>query len=235
MPYRRLPNTDSARLKALQKAIFMGKELPPFKLSFTQSTLQRIQSFLPAFEKAMTEQRQAFSNQIKRNKDYIALMKKAKLYISRGDLPSNTNEFYNLKKYQRKLPTLNTEADLIKWGELIINGETQRLQRGLSPVTNPTIAVVKVRYENFLDGYKFQKTLQKNTSRTLNELAGMRDEADQIIISVWNEVEASFKDLPEDLKREKAMEYGINYVYRKNEIGRITLFSGSRIEFGQDL
>ena len=50
MPYRRLPNTDVARLKALKQAYQKGKELPPFKLAFSQSTFNKVQSFLPNFE-----------------------------------------------------------------------------------------------------------------------------------------------------------------------------------------
>ena len=43
MPYRRLPNTDVARLRALRIAFEKGKELPPFQLAFSQTTLQKIQ------------------------------------------------------------------------------------------------------------------------------------------------------------------------------------------------
>ena len=82
MPYRRLPNTDNARHKALIKAYEKGKDTPPFKLAFSQSTYQKIVSFLPGFEKKIIHQRSALSKQIERNKDYHSLQKKAKLYIS---------------------------------------------------------------------------------------------------------------------------------------------------------
>jgi len=95
---------------------------------------------------------------------------------------------------------------------------------GYAPITNPTIAVVKVHYDNFLEAYKFQKMLQKNHARALNNLSELRSEADDIILNVWNEVEETYKDLPDDLKREKAQNYGLVYVFRKNEIGRISLF-----------
>ena len=61
MPYRRLPNTDVARLRALRTAYTIGKELPPFKLAFSQSTLQKIQSFLPSFEKILLECKHAYT------------------------------------------------------------------------------------------------------------------------------------------------------------------------------
>jgi hypothetical protein len=47
MPYRRLPNTDTARIKAMKTALEKGKELPPNKLAFSSKTIVRLQKFLP--------------------------------------------------------------------------------------------------------------------------------------------------------------------------------------------
>jgi len=135
----------------------------------------------------------------------------------RGDLPDNERNFFGIKEDLAKLPVLNAESDIIKWGEKLILGENLRKAKGLSPITNPTIAVVRVRYEQFLDAYKFQKTLQKNYHRSQEFLTGLRIEADEIILNVWNEVEKKFHDLPDSERREKAEEYGISYVFRKSE------------------
>ena len=235
MPYRRLPNTDNSRHKALLNAYHKGKDTPPFKLAFSQSTYQRIVSFLPEFEKKILHQKSALTRQIERNKDYHALQKKAKLYIShfiqvvnmaiqRGEISGSILDFYKLNGYSKKLPPLNTVEEVIKWGEKLIDGETQRVRRGMNPITNPTIAVVKVRYEKFHEAYTNQKNLQLSNNRALKELADLRPVADQIIVDVWNEVEESFKDLPDDLRREKAAEYGLVYVYRKNELSDQNFF-----------
>jgi hypothetical protein len=229
MPYRRLPNTDAARLRALKIAFERGKEIPPFKLSFSQSTLHKIQTFLPSFEKSIYECKQAYAKQIEKNKKYITVLKKAKIYIShfiqvvnmaihRGDLPVSERKFFGLKEDIKKLPSLNSEADVIKWGEKLILGETIRTREGRSLITNPTIAVVKVRYENFLDGYKYQKMLQKNHQRSQENLDILRIKADEIIVKIWNEVEDFYNKEPEDVRREKAKYYGLIYVYRKNEL-----------------
>lgn len=236
MPYRRLPNTDNSRHKALLRACHKGKDIPPFKLAFSQSTYQRIVSFLPGFEKKIIQQKVALSRQIERNKDYHTLQKKAKLYIShfiqvvnmaiqRGEISSSILDFYKLNGYAKKLPPLNTEEEIIKWGEKLIEGEMQRMRKGMSPITNPTIAVVKVRYEKFLEAYHNQKNLQQVNNRSLKELADLRPLADDIILQTWNEVEESFKDLPDDLRREKAMEYGLVYVFRKNELSDQNFFA----------
>jgi len=235
MPYRRLPNTDSSRLKALKKALEKGKNLTPMDLAYKQSTFQRVRSFLPKWEKAITEHKNSYDIQIKNNKEYQKKLRKARLYIShfiqvvnmaiiRGELQSAVRVYYGIEKDNSKLPALNTETDTIEWGKRLIEGENKRKMSGYAPITNPTIAVVRVHYDNFQEAYNFQKTLQKNHARALNALADLRDEADDIILNVWNEVEDSYNDLPEDLKREKAQKYGLVYVYRKNEIGRISLF-----------
>lgn len=229
MPYRRLPNTDTARIKALQKAYQKGKELPPFKLAFSQSTLQKVMSFIPRFEKAMIQLKTASENQKERNSDHIGQIKKVKMYIShfiqvinmaiqRGEQPIAILDYYNLAEYGCKVPPLNTEEEICIIGRNLIEGETARIRKGLPPITNPTIAVVKVWYEKFLDAYMGQKNLQTVTSRMQKDMADLRPEADEIILTIWNEVEHSFKDLPDDLKREKSCEYGIVYVYRKTEI-----------------
>ncbi|MGF1584575.1 MAG: hypothetical protein ACFCUM_04580 [Bacteroidales bacterium] len=236
MPYRRLPNTDKARLKALNTALTRGREMPPFKLAFTQKSFQKLQSFLTSYENALSYYRQSYITQTKKNKDYSASLKKARIYIShfiqvlnltiiRGELPPVAREYYGLNINESKIPSLNTESDVIKWGDRLIKGESKRVSEGNTPVTNPSIAVVRVRYDIFLEAYHHQKTLKKNTSRTLEQLTTLRSDADEIILQIWNEVEESFKDLPDDLRREKAREYGLVYVYRKNEIDNISFYN----------
>jgi hypothetical protein len=228
MPYRRLPNTDAARLKALKTAYNLGRELPPFKLAFTQNAFQKVQSFLPSFEKVIGESKQAYDNQVDKNKDYLKTLKKAKLYIShfiqvvnmaimRGELPSSERAYFKLDEDDKKAPALNTEQEVIDWGQRIIEGEETRKAKGRGPVTNPTIAVVRVRYEQFMDSYKFQKTLQKNYHRALEKLSEMRATADDIILQVWNEVEDHYRNLSDEEKRKSSEKYGLVYVFRRGE------------------
>lgn len=242
MPYRRLPNTDVARIKALKVAYKKGKELPPFKLAFSQSTYAKIELFINSFEKAMINYKAAYNVQIEKSKDYVILMKKSKLYlshfiqvvnmaISRGELPEKTRTLYGMDIDEQKVPSLNTEKDMIEWGKKIIEGEAKRIMSGQQPITNPSVAVVKVRFENFVESFNHQKILQQNTTRMLNELDALRAKADDIILNIWNEVEASYKDLPDDLKRERSTDYGLVYVYRKNELKGLQLLERSLFDF----
>ncbi|MGC9342026.1 MAG: hypothetical protein ACP5E3_04955 [Bacteroidales bacterium] len=243
MPYRRLPNTDNARLKALRTALNKGKEIPPFKLAFRQGTLTGIQALLPNYENTLSEHKASYNLQLQKSKDYHKMMKKAKMYIShfiqiinmsiqRGEMSSSIRKDFGLTEHEKKLPDLSSEVDILSWGNKLIEAEQKRRMKGLSPVTNPTIAVVKIHVDNFKDACLNQGNLKKRVERAQESLASVRNEADTLIQQLWNEVEDTFKDLPEDLRRHKASEYGVVYVFRKNELKDINLFKASHVQFG---
>ncbi|MCD4769231.1 MAG: hypothetical protein K8R35_03580 [Bacteroidales bacterium] len=229
MPYRRLPNTDAARIRAMREALAIGRKVPPFKLAYTSKSFVELQAYLPNFENIYQMQRQSMSNQVNSNKEYQEIIKKAKIYIShflkvmnlaiqRGDLRPDTPGFYGLSNGHLSIPALSSEKDIIEWGKTIIEGEAKRQRAGRTSITNPTIAVVKVHYEKFLDAWQYQKTLHKRTADYSSKIAKMRKEADSIIVTVWNEVESTFSDKEEEQKRSEAEKYGLVYVFRKEEL-----------------
>lgn len=241
MPYRRLPNTDNARIKAMKRAHERGTELPPFKLAFSQAMYQKIKSELPNFENTIITYRDALTIHADKNKDYQSRMKKARLYIShfiqvvdmgvsRGELPPEIRAYYGLSDKEKKLPNLSNEEDIIHWGSKLIDGERERKLKGMAPITNPTIAVVQVHFEKFIEAYNYQKGLKKRAGNLHDELEQLRNEVDATIQRTWNEVEDTFKDLPEDIRREKSSDYGVVYVFRKNELSGIDLFKSDQIE-----
>ena len=82
MPYRRLPNTDTARIKAMKIALEKGKELPPNKLAYSSKTIVRLQKFLPLFDHNLQLYRHALTSQNKKSKDYNEIVRKARLYLT---------------------------------------------------------------------------------------------------------------------------------------------------------
>jgi hypothetical protein len=137
--------------------------------------------------------------------------------IFRGDLPAETRAFYGLATNESTVPSLTTDNELLSWGRRVIEGEEFRIRKGGSPITNPTIAVVKVRFEKFLETYNNHKILQKKTIDFSERTSDMRKEADDIILSIWNEVEGFVASLPEDMRKCECENYGLVYFYRKNE------------------
>ncbi len=232
MPYRRLPNTDTARIKAMKIALEIGKDLPPSRLSFSSKTIVRLQKFLPLFEHNSQLYRQALASQNKKSKDYGETLKKARIYLThfvrvmnmaiiRGDLPAETRAFYGLATDESTVPSFNAENEMMSWGRRIIEGEEFRIKKGGSPITNPTIAVVKVRFENFIESWTYQNTLVKKTADYTEKNIKLRAEADELILELWNEIEKCHSNLPEDIRKAKNEEYGLVYFYRKGELDKI--------------
>jgi hypothetical protein len=232
MPYRRLPNTDTARIKAMKIALEKGKELPPNKLAYSSKTIVRLQKFLPQFDHNLQLYRQTLTSQNKKSRDYNETVKKARVYLThfirvmnmaifRGELPAETRAFFGLATDESTVPSFNTENDLMNWGRRIIEGEEFRIKKGGSPITNPTIAVVKVRFENFIEAWTYHNTLTKRTINYTEKNQSLRKEADEIILNLWNEVESSHNSLPEDIRKTLCEEYGLVYFYRKGELGKI--------------
>ncbi|PKQ60533.1 hypothetical protein BZG02_18895 [Labilibaculum filiforme] len=232
MPYRRLPNTDSARVRALKSALEISYQTNRFDLAFSFILLQKVETFLPHYELAIRNQRQALSQQSIRSKEYNEKLRKARLYVShfiqvlnftiiRGELKPEVREFYGLKISSKAAPSLLQDAKVIEWGEKLIKGEQERMRTGGNPIYSPSIALVRVNCENFSQAFNNQKTLQNNTQRFSEKVAEYRAEADSLILSLWNEIEAKFSDLSDEEKREKASEYGVVYVWRKGERERL--------------
>jgi hypothetical protein len=234
MPYRRLPNTDASRLKAMRKALEKGKEMPPHKLAFSSKTIMKLEKFLPQFEHSLQLYRDTMSSQNRKNREYYETVKKAKIYlthfirvmnmaITRGELLLETRAFYGLPTDESAVPLMNTENELLTWGRRIIEGEESRIKKGGSPITNPTIAVVKVRFGNFLDALNHHNTLIQKGLEQSEKITDMRREADEIILHLWNEIENTYLNTPDDLRKELCEGYGLVYFYRKNEIEKITI------------
>jgi len=228
MPYRRLPNTDSSRLRAMQKALQMSEGISPLDLTFSPSTYQELKFFYPEYNQAVLYQKETLERQIKKSKNHQEKLKKVKLYVShfiqvlnfailRGELKPEIREYFDLQEYDKKLPLLNSEKDVIEWGKKLIEGEQQRLMNGGTPITNPTIARVKVHYEDYLRTYKNQQYLQEAHNNAQQKMLDLRQKADAVILKLWNEIEDYFSDLSPDEKRANAEKYGVVYVYRKQE------------------
>ena len=229
MPYRRLPNTDQARLRSLNRALEKGEILSMHDLAFSQKIFVEIRGFLPIFSKSLFEYKQSLDNQVSNNQKYQEKLKKARLYVNhfiqvlnlaviRNEIKEEFQPFYGLEESCRSVPDLTSEVSLLEWGQKVIEGEAKRLSKGGSPLYSPSIANVRVHFEIFKDAYNKQKVLQNSTARHLEIVAQQRTTADSIILHLWNEVEERFVTIDDQEERLNACrEYGLIYYYRKGE------------------
>jgi hypothetical protein len=228
MPYRRLPNTDQARLRALKTAQNKGAQLAPMELAFSQKLLFDVKVFIPQYEQVIQQYQFSRDRQAKFGRSLSEYFRMARMYLShflqvvnmsiaRGELKPVIRTFYDLSEDSRAIPEINTEQQLIDWGKKVIEGEEKRMGQGGSRVFNPTIAMVKMRFEKFLETYDFHKDLLKTSQKMHNKVVNEREIADRLIVNIWNEVEARFNDYEPQEKRKRASEYGVVYIFRPSE------------------
>ena len=228
MPYRRLPNTDQARVRALKAAVEKGDVYNVRDLAISLKTLFEARNFLQRFEAAQIYYTQCYENQSRASRKHQANVKTARLYIShfiqvlnlavlRDEIKAVHKKLYDLPD-ANVVPDLLSEASLVEWGKKIIEGEQRRTGQGGIPIYNPTIARVKVHYDIFLDSYERQKNYQALTNRSLDELSSMRERADELILDIWNQVEAKYHGTyPNEDRLDKCRDYGLIYYYRSSE------------------
>jgi hypothetical protein len=228
MPYRRLPNTDQSRLRALRTAIEKEDKLGYNNHIIAFKTILEAKNFLAQFEKQQLQYQQTLDNQINANRRYQQIIHNARLYIShfiqvfnlaviRGDIKKEHKLFYGLDPEIHNVPDLSTETALLQWGKAVVDGENERIRNGGLPIYNPAIAKVKVHYEVFKEYKSTQKIHQNTTNRQWEELVNLREKGDAIILEIWNQVESRFKDLTPYEKLQQCKTYGLIYYYRKGE------------------
>lgn len=228
MPYRRLPNTDQARLRALRAAIRQGGQQTYNEQVISFASLREAENFLNVFEKQSILYKQTFENQVNANKKYQQVLNNVRMYIShfiqvfnlsviRGEIKKEQKLLYQLDPDTHNLPDLSTETAILEWGQNIITGENERIRHGGMPIYNPTIAKVHVHYEMFKEYKSGQRLSQATTNRNWEELVNLREKGDKIILDIWNQVEDFYKDETPYKKLTKCQQYGLVYYYRRNE------------------
>lgn len=239
MPYRRLPNTDNARIRAMKMAV----EKKRFYLHGDVFSIDmfHLENLLRNFEASQSYYKKSLETQANSNRKFQKLIRDARLYVShfiqvlnlcvmRNELKPVVKKHYKLPLDNFAVPDLSSNDALLEIGQNIVDGEQARLMEGGTPIYNPSIARVNVAFSLFKDAYVSQRQYQGITNRTLDELAGQRGEIDEILRELWNQIEESFANLPEEERLKKCKEFGVVYYYRKGEV----IPEGEKVEMEED-
>lgn len=228
MPYRRLPNTDAARLKAL-KTVLENNDIYTARNRFVDwKTLNRAQ---PAYDKLFTACQQykvSFQAQSRNSSKIDKLHHKALMYVShflqvlfmsveRGEIRRQNLALYGLPTDSTSLPKIKNAEALIELGTKTIEGEKARLKKGGRPIYNPTIGMVTTHFDIFKETYEQQKTLQTRTLKALSDVKALRPETDDIILSLWNQIEKHFENASREDMVEECKKLGVVYYTRKTK------------------
>jgi|GEM_PF-19496 len=227
MPYRRLPNTDQARVRALSTALEESDQ-QHLQLVISYQTQHEAKVLLQKFEQAIGLYKQTYENQVNANKDFQQIFRNARLYIShfiqvlnlavqRSEIKTEYKKLYHLDPEDFSVPDMVSAESLIEWGQNIIEGEALRMKAGGIPLYNPAIAKVKVHYDIFKEYRDNQLFLQQNTARYGDKVSDLRQPVDDLILDIWNQIEGFFNDLPPYKRMESCKQFGVIYYYRRGE------------------
>ncbi len=229
MPYRRLPNTDQARLRALKAAIQQVKAVSPADLRFSQRTALEVASFTPLFEQAVQQYLDSKDRQASVSKQVADAGAVARLYLShfiqvfnmciaRGEIKAEMRDKLGLGDCGAAVPDLASNQQVVDWGHKVVEGEEARMAAGGgNRIYNPSIALVKVKLQIFEENYNKQRDILQTIQKYHDKLDDVRKKADDIILKVWNEVEEALAPIDSDEKREICQAYGLVYFYRPQE------------------
>ena len=231
MPYRRLPNTDQARLRALKTAVQRASETDFSEQVIPYRLAAEAETCLLKLENVVSQNYTNIDTMINDSRRYRKLVQNVRMYIShfiqvlnlavqRGEIKREMKRLYHLDESKTALPDLSTEDDLLRWGKNIIEGETMRMSQGGIAINCPAINKVKVHYEMFAESQRNQSLHRMSASRVSEDLETLRTEADALIVQIWDAVTAHYANrLP--YERMKCCEnYGLKFYYRTGETPR---------------
>ena len=234
MPYRRLPKTDQARIRALRNAVDSSVQGGVFTNVLSHNTYYRAKTFLDKFSREVSIYKRCVAEQSTKrgNEKYEAALKRARMYVShfiqvlsmsimRGEIARDKRPYYGLVQDEDTVPNLFSEASVLEWGVKIIEGERRRQAEGGVPIYNPTMGRVVVAFELFKEMYDKQHSLQERTAEALRNISDMRFECDEIIFDAWGEIENAFSGLTGEAKIKKCSEYGVIYYYRTGDSKKV--------------
>ncbi|MFV0592279.1 MAG: hypothetical protein ACK5M7_12905 [Draconibacterium sp.] len=230
MPYRRLPTTDKARLRALEAALQKVNTITSRNIPFAKHSIEELQSVKNQFENTLKHYELNIKQQSDNNKQYKTTQETARLYLShfiqvllfaseRGEINGGLKYYGKLQELGGKTPTLNSEQEILEWGQIVVNGEQNRVRQGGSAIYSPSIALVKFKLEEFSDAAIFQQNLKRNTLRTFEKMQQLRKTTNDFIAQLWTEIEnhLELEAGSEEEKRKLAEDFGIVYVLRRKE------------------
>ncbi len=125
-----------------------------------------------------------------------------------GTIDKESRVLYGLAENDGRVPTMNSEADLLYWGAKIALGDAARVTAGGIAMSNPSAAQVATKLGDFNTKNNSQgvKKTDYSTSQAATT-AGMPSAILQVI-TVWDAAELFYNGLTIEARRAKCREWG---------------------------
>ena len=228
MPFRRLPDTDAGRTKALTTAKEKADTTDPAQWAIDAATKARLDATLPSWKTEVTERGTALSGQLEASKEedeaqaFCALtsthfIQVFNLGIKRGVYKASDRAYYGIDGNDENTPRITTEADTTLWAQRLIDGEAERTAAGGADMANPSVDDVQAAFADWQSKHTTQSGKKDEYDKEQEDVEGMRPDVDDLIVDIWDEVEFTFRKDDAPSKRRKAREWGVFYDTRPGE------------------
>lgn len=244
MPSRRLPQSDAQRQQALFTAKRKNDNLPVGTVVLLPATSARLTAFEPDWAAKLTLRDLALNLQTlatstvvaARNALRTAAIQFFKTFnngVSLGTFPAQDRMYYGLPVSQDSVPDMSNEEKLDYWCQKIITGDPLRVAAGGTAMAFPTIIEFTAKYDAY-EAAKIDQSNKKDAYNAAQEVVeALRDDADLLVLNIWDEVEAHYNTGDIESKRRQAREWGVVYVSKDAEYsmtGHVTDLSGNPLE-----
>lgn len=220
MSYRRLPNTDKARLTALQK---LSTSLNQKEGSFLKEKKEVIIEAKTVFELLVNEREQLIQNRIKQNKLKAEQIAMLKLYIShfiqvlnfsieRQELNKECRSYFGLHINNGNTPSLTTEKLVLKWAKVIVEGEQKRIKTGMKEISHPNYQKVESITALLINTLNELQQIEQQYKKLQQSFVKNRKVVDTLIKQLWDKIEQQFNGETNQVKKQKSVLFGVVYV-----------------------
>ena len=228
MSPKKLPETDEERIDILQTALELEESGETEDKILSAGEARELRLFLSSYEGDVFILNQVVTDRDKAVSRYNELFKNARLYISnfiqvlfmtviRNEIRAESLPLYGFSENDPALPDLSTEEAVLKWGEQLMSGESERICLGGIPLYNPAIAKVKVHYELFKETMYSLAVYDKNLARLQDKMKDLRLKADEFILDIWTKVEERYSGNAPAEQNLRYKTYKIQSLYKKGE------------------
>ena len=228
MPHRKLPNRDIGRLIALKTAFKKSETVTGDDMAIVPKTLNLLATLHPVYTKEMEERAAAKVDQVKATAEEQVLEDRLRMLIShfiqvfnlgvsRGTYQATERGHYQLDVSSNVVPPLTLETQVIHWGDVLVNGDKKRIADGGAQMTNPSIDEVEALLIRYRQIHSDQSEKKDAYQKEQKDVDNLREEAQNLVTRIWNEVELYFSDLSPREMRRRAREWGVVYAANPGE------------------
>lgn len=228
MPYRRLPKTDAARLKAL-KTVFENNDIYTVRNRVVDwAVLNRCRPAYDRLYTAIEQHKLRLAAQKRVAAKLDVLQRNAAIYVShflqvllmaieRGEIKKEYKQYYALTADDNNLPQLKNAEQILDVGAKVVEGEKKRLKKGGLPIYNPTIGKVATHLDIFREAHDAYCRKKELSEKSLADVQALRPSIDEVLLDLWNQIEAHYAQLPPEERFDACRKLGVVYYYRRHE------------------